>query len=205
MAGLLCDPCFNRLADMFSDIRIYLGMLDDVREHSVAAMHDPSMKLRSIASEQNPMNMQVLAMEDKRTTPRLVERDDGSVETVGPVSISRVLSGWCQVVVEERRLSDDVHTVERCLAVLRANVDWCAGQDWIGDMYDEVDVLHKQLGDVVGESRPKPVGRCPEPDCDTPLFMPEENQPLVCRGCGASWDRSQWGILAAAIASAVSA
>lgn len=205
-AGLLCFPCFDRLATMLDDIDGYLDLLPHVRERGVAdAMHNPGVKLRSVAGEHAPLNLAVTALTDRRTTQRLVEHADGTVSNEGPISVPAVLASWCQVVLTERRLAETVHTIRRCLQVLQAHVDWCAEQDWAAEMWAEIDEVHKQLGEVVGEPRPRPVGRCPEDDCDTPLYLPEEGQPLVCRGCGSSWDRSMWGVLADVIAADESA
>lgn len=198
---MLCDPCHHRLAELLQDVALFLPMLDDVRWHAVENLHDPGVKLRSVASEKAPLNLAVTVLEDRRTRPRLVVHDDGTVTSEGPVSLAGTLSGWCDLVIEERRLSDEPHTVPQCLVILRQHLEWIAGRPWVGDMFAEVDELHRQLGDVVGEPRPRPIGRCPVDDCGAPLWMPGDDwSPLECRACGAEWPRERWGVLAAALA-----
>lgn len=201
--GVLCQGCYDRLADMLAEIGDYLAMLDDVRERGVADVHQPGVKLRSVASEQAPLNLAVVTLEDPRTRQRLVEHADGTVEAVGPVSIAGVLSGWCDLVIEERRLTEEPHLVAECLAILRRHVDWCASRPWVGDMWAEVDTLHAQLGALVGEPRPEQVGHCP--DCGGAFYLPRtEYEPLRCSRCGAEWPRSHWHLLAKVLTGAAS-
>lgn len=197
-AGLLCLPCRDRLAELLAGVAEYAGMLDDVREHGVAD-ELPGIKMLR-ADPPAPLNLGVVAVEDSRTRPHYVLHDDGSEQIQGPVSITAVLGEWAELVIDLRQLYDQPRTVPELVAFLAGHVDWIAGQSWVVEAYAELDYLHRKLGELVGEPRPRSIGRCP--DCQAPLWMPHGDV-LACGSCGASWEREQWGVLAAVLAGEV--
>lgn len=82
--------------------------------------------------------------------------------------------------------------------LLLAHLNWCAEQDWAGDLYTEIRNLDRQLSDTVGDYRAKPVGKCEawvdrpgvplQTLCGGALVMDREKQGVVCLGCGKRYD-----------------
>lgn len=86
--------------------------------------------------------------------------DEYDAGSEGLVSILGILSGWAQIVREERALSTpDRVTISGERDVLTRHLDWIAGQPWVDEMFAEVKKLAAQIKRANGTAD-LPVGKC---------------------------------------------
>lgn len=115
-------------------------------------------------------------------------------------SVPHTLGGWVQMVAEERDMTPGTGSVADLCAWLDRNLDWIGRQDWVTDLADDLQQLHRQLKLPAGGNARRPVGSCPNTidegehtrTCDTPLFAPLRGDTIQCGGCDREWTRREW-------------
>jgi hypothetical protein len=170
LGQLLCPRCIVRLDKWLRAIPDSYALLPAVVEHGTVPS-DPGTKHTKRPDPPAPMRLEVIDLLDVRA-----ER-----------GVLGIVHSWAEAVRDQRHdtrpcvcdharpshthrcsaIGCTCHeyrpvnpTVSRECAYLITNLPWCAGQDWAGDLYDEIRVLARTLADTVGEYRPKPVGTC---------------------------------------------
>lgn len=202
----LCPACRTRLDKWLRAVPDAYALLPHVVDHGTVAA-DPGTKHTKRPDPPAPMRLEVTDLLDTR---------DGR-------GVLGVVHSWAELVRDHRhdtrpctcshaRPTHNRHrctmigcgcreympldaTVSRECAYLIVNLAWCTGQEFAGDLYDEIRVLSRTLNDTVGEYRPKPVGKCaalrPVPDsteqvlCGGALVMDREGTGVHCLSCGA--------------------
>lgn len=204
--------CLTRLDKWLRQIPESYALCLWVRPHgSVAA--DPGTKATKRPDPPAPMRLEVTDLLDQR---------DGR-------GVLGIVHSWAELVRDQRhdtrpctcthaRPSHNQHrctaqgcgcqqyrpvdpTVTRECAYLITHLAHCAGQDWAGDLYDEIRILARTLADTVGEYRPKPVGKCaalrvvPETTVQVPcggaLVMDREGAGVHCLRCGSRHEANE--------------
>ncbi|HEY3559641.1 MAG TPA: hypothetical protein VGL05_19365 [Kribbella sp.] len=176
---LLCPKCVARLDKWLRAIPDTFALLPAVVMHGTVPS-DPGTKHTKRPDPPAPMRLEVIDLLDRRPG-------------YGALGI---LHSWAELVRDERGdARPEVTTVAGECATLIVNLAWCAGQEFAGDLYQEIRVLARTLDDTVGEYRPKPVGKCAAlidvPDttvqalCGGALVMDREGTGVHCLTCGA--------------------
>lgn len=181
---LLCPRCCTRLDKWLRGIPDTFALLPAVVMHGTVPS-DPGTKHTKRPDAPAPMRLEVIDLLDRRPG-------------YGALGI---LHSWAELVRDERGdARPEVTTVAGECATLIVNLAWCAGQQFAGDLYQEIRVLARTLDDTVGEYRPKPVGKCAvildqelteddDPDpvqalCGGALVMDREGTGVHCLSCG---------------------
>lgn len=169
----LCPRCVDRADTWLREIPTLYGLCLWVQDHGTVPS-DPGTKRTKRPDPPAPMRLEVLDLLDQRT-------GRGVLGIVHP---------WADLVRDERCLwVPEKDTVAKACSLILRHLNYAAGRDWAGDLYDELASLHRTLQDTVGEYRAKPVGRCAAmPDeqlCDGPLVMDRDRVGVRCLRCGA--------------------
>jgi hypothetical protein len=150
--GLLCAPCLQRLADNLHDVQRETELLS-----AVPSMAQPTgSRGGTLASHRAPARIDAIALADTRPN---------TDSTLG------VLTAWARVVREDRRLTWPEHpdlTTER--RTLTRHLNWIAAQPWVDAMAADLADLLARLRRTNPTNRPRPLGRCPAPDCNGPIW-----------------------------------
>lgn len=127
-------------------------------------------------------------------------------ESETPVrSVPFTLAALAGLVTEERELTEAPPSDVTGLALfLERHLDWLTRQDWVADVHDDLQTLHRQLKAATGDGGDPPVGSCIEPveggECGAAIYMPAGTRPrapdepirdlpsLQCQACGATYD-----------------
>lgn len=171
-AQLLCASCRKRLDKWLRAIPDVFALLPAVVMHGTVPS-DPGTKHTRRPDPPAPMRLEVIDLLDRRPG-------------YGALGI---LHSWAELVRDERGdQRPEVTTVAGEAATIIVNLAWCAGQQFAGDLYQEIRILARTLDDTVGEYRPKPVGRCPAmldetSVCGGPLVMDREGTGVHCLRC----------------------
>lgn len=227
--GLLCGGHHQRLADMLREVEEQAAILSAV----------PSMQQRtgsgkgSLASERAPARLDVLVHLDPRSRPAGIRYpgpaclscwhdsctdirnwlDAYDARATDTLAVLAVLGSWARLVREERNYADrTAATVTTERAYLTRNLDWCAEQDWIDEMYGDVRTLVSQLKSINGTNPAKPIAKCylPAGDdlCGGDIWRTEQvswpwlpladrcvrievespDGPAYCDRCGGTWE-----------------
>lgn len=168
---LLCPRCAARLDKWLRALPESFGLLLWVKDHG-SVPSDPGTMRTKRPDAPAPMRLEVVDLLD-------VRRERG---------VLGIVHSWAELVRDQRhdtrpctcdhaRPSHNQHrctaqgcgcreytavepTFARECAYLIVNLAWCTGQAFAGELYDEIRVLARTIGDTVGEYRPKPVGTC---------------------------------------------
>ena len=195
---LLCPRCATRLDKWLRAIPDAYALLPSVVEHGTVAS-DPGTKHTKRPDPPAPMRLEVIDLLDVRAERGILgivhswaelvrdQRHDTrpcACDHARPSHVHRCTAQGCGC--QEYRPVDP--TVTRECAYLIVNLPWCAGQDWAGDLYEEIRILARTLADTVGEYRPKPVGTC------AALFDEEGSDLQVPCGGALVMDREGTGV-----------
>lgn len=201
----LCPACRKRLDKWLRAIPDAYALLPHVVDHGTVTA-DPGTKHTKRPDPPAPMRLEVTDLLDTR---------DGR-------GVLGVVHSWAELIRDHRHdtrpctcsharpshthrcsmIGCGCHeyqpvdaTVSRECAYLIVNLAWATGQEFAGDLYDEIRQLHRTLQDTVGEYRPKPVGKCAAlrdvPDstvqvlCGGALVMDREGTGVHCLQCDA--------------------
>lgn len=185
----VCDGCFDRLADMLTEINVRFFLLDPRpgggRSDSRGA---PGFGSRSPGSEH------VIAMQDPSsgTGARVWLAQDGRVHREDenpPRSVLNELMTFAVDVCECRGIAHHgcVSVPELC-RWLRNHLGWIVCQESVVEFYSGLSRLVHQLRPVTGERRVG-IGKC---KCGARLYAPTEGDTVWCAGCDVSWGMSAW-------------
>lgn len=211
--SLICPDCLKKLARWLRQISERYALLPRVLDHgSVPA--DPGTKATKRPDPPAPMRLEVvdqLDTRDGRGVLGLVHawaqmvRDERRMPdccTCGHMALGHVAAtakkpAYCSAKACTCTTYRPVQaTVVGECNLLIANLPWIVAQPWVGDLFEELRVLHRQLGDVVGERRRQPIaggksgaGCVAEVDgavCGGPLFQKGHgaDTEVRCARCG---------------------
>jgi hypothetical protein len=222
----LCPACRKRLDKWLRAIPDAYALLPHVVDHGTVPA-DPGTKHTKRPDPPAPMRAEVTDLLDTR--PGLQYDDDGTpIVSDNLRGVLGVVHSWAELVRDHRHDTRPCtcgharpsHTDHRCSAIgcpcreytavdatvsrecayLIVNLAWATGQEFAGDLYEEIRVLSRTLNDTVGEYRPKPVGKCAalrdvpgswengsteQVLCGGALVMDREGTGVHCLQCGA--------------------
>lgn len=196
-----------------------------LREIEFEAEHldaSPSMEMRlgnghsGLASERANGRLNVVAMNDKRTTAHGVRtvgpachscwhdtcmvirrwQDAYDAQAIDIMSVLGTLHGWGRIVREEREMVGPEHiTVSGERDFLDRQLIWCGEQPWISEMYGDLRTLLGQIQGANATGPDKPYCACPVitdgRPCRGEVWVHDELQPVWRRypdRCAATWE-----------------
>lgn len=186
----LCNHCEDNL-------RRYLTEIPD-RYTQLALFIDPdtqpndnpdTKKTRRQIHSPAPLRIEIVDLMDERRGRKW----QGTQPTTDRRGTLGTLHAIAQEIRETRNLPKLTTrpTVAGEAALALKHLFWLAEQEWIPDTYDELRTLHRQLGDAIGEHRPRPVGTCvvanEDGECGGPL-LPSRLGGVHCPRCQSTWD-----------------
>lgn len=123
----------------------------------------------------------------------VVEAMDTEGRTHGETPIAHVVTTWCRVVVEDRRLVAPVETASQAQWLI-TQVPWLCAQDFADEVIDELRECARSLAGLLGDREQGQWVHCPTEGCrgtmrvDLGQRWVEHNvDPLVwCKMCGRS-------------------
>lgn len=199
----LCRRCETNLREWLTNIPNKYALLPRFLEHGTTDSN-PDSKATKRAEVAAPMKLQIVDLLDTRLGRKWL----GTQATDDRRGALGTLYAICTEIHDSRNLTGPLPTnVTATCDYLTRHILWLTEQDWIGDTYNEIRLLHRELSDAIGEYRPKPVGRChvipdeAEDPCGGPLFANPYGG-VRCARCQASWDASKLRVLGLAQAAA---
>lgn len=191
----VCDRCAERLRQKVTDIvEIYavVGTANLGTLETFAVPNEHVRVMRPAFGPESPASDHLIALRDTRTV---------SWEASDPHSPLAILSAWAAHVREERhQAAPSSPTVTSEANTLLFNWDWLCriDSDLMTEFARELREVRDQLAPVIGEQRPKSIGRCIElidtgegrQYCDTRLYGPRTRTgtAIQCRQCGRVYD-----------------
>lgn len=180
-SGWCCQSHIDQMRDRLSDmVRLWelLGVLSRTSSGGARGR-------RSGTNTAAPTRLDILALTDVRTI-----LSPGHI-----VPAAAILLSWGGLLSEERRMTPP-RAVVGALNMLRVHLSYVAAQPWVGDLYQELGLIHHTLRHVAGETRVV-LGRCQEPraddpteDCGGPLYyVADSARPVQCGVCHDSWSK----------------
>ncbi|MGW5198622.1 hypothetical protein [Streptomyces spiralis] len=127
-----CVRCYSRLRGMLESLPEQYAWLHLSRQRpqsgggdrrSSRALHAPT-----------PGDERVLNL----LGPHARQSVTDGLDQTGPVPFLGVLEAWCEVVVEERRLTAVRRDVSSMTTLLTQHLRWIAEQVWVGDFEEEI-------------------------------------------------------------------
>lgn len=126
------------------------------------------------------------------------------------------LNEWVKLIVEGRHINppnyllSDRDFFDKVITTLRANIDWCADQEWFGDMHHEVSGLRRSVEVICGLVNEEPIpgdnkncvrdrvvgvdenGEDTTVPCGGKLWQDHDREVIYCRRCKTPWPKTQW-------------
>lgn len=179
--GWCCRYHIDQLRDRLTDMVRLWDLLDILAQTSSGGARGRRASTNTAA----PTRLDILALTDVRTI-----RCPGDI-----VPAAAMLLSWAGLLSEERRMTPP-RAVVGALNQLRVHLTYVVAQPWVGDLYQEIGLVHHALRHVAGETRVV-LGHCQEPDpqdlesdCGGPLFyVADSARPVQCGKCHDSWSR----------------
>lgn len=190
--GHLCGPCVGRLEKWLTEIPERYALLPDYLLPSADMDANPESKATKRPVAPAPVRVAALDLLDTR----LGRKWQGTEPTTDRRGALGTLLAIGNQIREHRGspAKPDSHVLTEA-DYIRLSVDTLATSEGIKDTYNEIRILHRELGDAVGQYPPKPVGTCyviPEGEtneCGGPL-MPNYGG-VYCPRCGTRWGHDE--------------
>jgi hypothetical protein len=186
--GNLCRSCLGRLdkwlreiPDRYTEVPTYLEPTTDLDKN-------PESKTTKRTTAPVPVRLDALDLLDTRR----IRRWQGLV----PTEDRRGTLGTLLAIANELRSMRGIRPALNGVVwgeaeYIRLGIDRLACSDGIADTYEEVRILHRQLGDAIGDYPPKPIADCTidteEGPCGGPI-LPNVAGGVYCPRCGTRWD-----------------
>lgn len=184
---MTCDRCADLIRECLQEIPGLYATLED--DESLLPVVAPGGRRGPGFGSRSPANDLTIVLTDPRTTWTAEQPYHNALG---------VLESWARMVREDTGEAppEGRATVSSEVALLIRRLDFVTRQPWVDDLWKELREVRRQLGDVSGERRPLPVGKCPtlvgEKTCGTPLWAPLDGDTIQCRGCRREWTRREW-------------
>lgn len=164
-----CSGCLGRFRRDLEDIA---RLWPDLPGMATSSASDGTV-VRSVPGSRPPLRLDVVDMVWPRTS-----------EVVGPVL---ELANWVRGC---RRLSTEVVDVAQAARLVLIHADWVAGQYEAPEMAGNVATAARALRGLMGEAKPRPVGRCPQEGPEGPCggaLRWAGGLSVKCQRCGVLW------------------
>jgi hypothetical protein len=190
-AGRLCNTCADRLQRWLTEIPERYALVPQYLLPSADLDANPESKATKRPQAPTPLRLGALDLLDTR----LGRKWQGTE----PTTDRRGVLGTLLAIANEIRTSrgSKPRTTSSVLHeadTIRGQLNWLTGQPFIIDIYTEIRILHRELGDAIGEYPPRPVGTCyvltgDLEECGGPLMPVTDG--VRCPRCGAHWNHDQ--------------
>lgn len=188
--GRLCSHCASKLEQWLIEIPDRYALVPQFLLPSADLDASPETKHTKRPTAPVPVRLAALDLLDTR----LGRKWQGTEPTPDRRGTLGVLLAIANEIREDngsrrRATSTVIHEAD----TIRGQLDWLTRQEWVTDAYEELRILHRELGDATGQHPARPVGTCGRirPNTDQPCggnIYPTDEGGAKCRRCNASWD-----------------
>jgi hypothetical protein len=190
--GHLCRTCVGRLEKWLREIPERYALVPQYLLPSADLDANPESKATKRPVAPPPVRVAALDLLDTR----LGRKWQGTE----PTTDRRGALGTLLAIANEiranrgsttRHTSNVLHEAD----TIRGQLDWLTQQDWVVESYQEIRILHRELGDATGQYPPKPVGTCyvipdgQQDECGGPLLPSISG--VNCPRCGTRWGHDE--------------
>ena len=188
--GRLCRPCIDKLERWLLQIPERYALVPQYLLPSADLDANPESKATKRPVAPSPLRVAALDLLDTR----LGRKWQGTE----PAADRRGALGTLLAIANEIRVgrgstpranSSVLHEAD----TIRGQLDWLTQQEWVTESFQEIRILHRELGDATGQYPPKPVGTCyvliEDGECGGPL-MPSVTG-VNCPHCGTRWGQDE--------------
>lgn len=190
--GRLCGPCDSRLERWLTEIPERYALVPSYLLPSADLDANPETKATKRPTAPVPLRLGALDLLDTRLGRKWLGTE--------PTPDRRGALGVLLAIANEIRTSNGSKargdsTVLHEADTIRGQLAWLNAQEWITDAYQEIRLLHRELGDAIGVYPPKPVGKCyvvpkdATEECGGPLLPTHSG--VKCPQCGATWEHTE--------------
>jgi hypothetical protein len=170
-----CPRCVDTMRRRLREIETYAAMLP----HMMEPMKGDMTRRAPGFGSSPPLRIEAVVALDPRSRPGAsVDRDwDPEIDDEDHVSsILGRLHSMARMVREEQELSEPTNapTIMREVGYLLGAIDWCAQQQWVDELFEEIRQLHAQDRGLVKDSPPGPLAECFEVTCDGKVFWTKD-------------------------------
>lgn len=186
----LCDHCEDRIHQWLIRIPDNYALLATFLEPG-STESNPDSKATKNPTPPIPVRLEILDLLDDR----LGRKWQGTAAAKDRRGVVGELQGSCETLIERRPLTTEpapATVVAACRLLDRHRV-WIYDQEWVTDLYDDLERIDRDIKNGIGEYRRPPVGRChvvpedAEDPCGGGLFA-NRHGGVRCSRCGAIWD-----------------
>ena len=189
-AGRLCNTCHDRLERWLTEIPERYALVPQYLLPSVDLDANPESKATKRPVAPTPLRLGALDLLDTRLG-RKWQGTEPTTDRRGTLGTLLAIANEIRVArgSTARTTSSVLHEAD----TIRGQLNWLTQQDWIVETLQEIRILHRELGDAIGEYPPRPVGTCyiltDTDECGGPL-MPTDYG-VHCPRCGTRWGHDE--------------
>lgn len=190
--GRLCHPCVDRLEKWLTEIPERFALVPTYLLPTADLDANPETKTTKRPTAPVPVRLAALDLLDTRLGRKWL----GTEPTPDRRGALGVLLAIANEIREakgspRRTTSTVLHEAD----TIRGQLPWLATQEWVTDAYQEIRILHRELGDAIGDYPQRPVGICyitqpgQDAECGGPLLP--NHSGVHCPRCGAEWGHDE--------------
>lgn len=170
-----CHRCVNAMRQHLRDLEDYVAVILSMRG---AISPAPAGSLGGSFGSKPPMSLTAAALLDVRSSlAGRVEHDSPSFDPVGADehdhvrSLPAAIHGIAEWVRSERDESQPTSwNLVGELRYLATTLDWCAQQQWVNELADDLRDLHVTARSLAKDKPPGPMGHCLVATCDGTVY-----------------------------------
>lgn len=183
-----CEQCINTVRRQLRDLEQYVVILTV----TTMPLRTGTSRRAPGYSSRSPARDDVIVMLD----PRSRAGGDGPDDTDDPPrSIPGAIAALADFVRGEQQLPPPRSgpLLSRDVGYLLSQINWCASQQWIDDLADDIHQLHVQARRLAGDAPPGPLGACIAVGCEGSVFPASlrtregREDGARCRNCGREY------------------
>lgn len=189
-----CHRCVTTMRRWLREIELYAAWLPLMQD---PLRGDVTRRAPGYASTP-PLRLDVVVALDSRSRPSAsVDRDfDPEIDDEDPtVSILGRLHSIARWIREEQQMPEPTAapTITREVGYLLGAVEWCAGRQWVQELFLDIRELHDQDRSLAKDRPPGPLATCLTVGCEASVFwardVPDPDRPSQtldaarCGGC----------------------
>lgn len=186
----ICERCEDRIHTWLTQLPDKYAMLAMFLEPG-SIEKNPDSKATKNPTPPIPVRLEVLDLLDTR----LGRKWQGTAAAKDRRGVVGELQGACEALIERRPLTTEPLpvTVTGACRLLDRHRFWMYEQEWVTDLYDDLERIIRDIKNAVGEYRRPPVGHChvipenQEDPCGGGLFA-NKHGGVRCSACGSTWD-----------------
>ncbi len=161
-----CEHCRERMRRELREIDTYHAIIKATKDSGRRGL---SERRAPGFTSQVPGRTDAIVADDirSRSTGDGPDDEDGAVR-----SLLGTLHGIARWVRAEQDVSEPLGylDVSREIGWLLPQIEWCSTQQWAGELAADIHELHHEARRIAGDSPPRPVGPCLNPDCSGTVY-----------------------------------